>query len=405
MPADTGDELRTGLSWFIERSLGHGRAPTAGSSSNRSRACDRRGGVPVAPWLAPPCPVRRLCTQETCSSVEHYLNRVCGRPCTSISDPALPVGWRLFSGVVPTSILHDVPRELEALRVGAHYEITFRGGLRLGRGAAWLAGAPPSVMLAGDTSATPPRFDGEPVDVRDDGELDLGSKLHASGEHTVEVGPIRRRVAIVMPKVHEALCKPLIDAEGPCLVALPGGVWTLIGARTDEVVTSIDAGGDGAVAYPTFRAEWAISSTRPRRGAVLCLSRDSATPKGGDPDLTEQQYSALDQITKTEPEPQVVGIVGEVAPGFHGWPPIIRYPSGRELALTSTGELVSPDALPPLAADAPQRTWAAAVCGAGARPARLGTIFDGAKADGIRNLWSAYHDAAVALEHHWNRAG
>lgn len=401
---EAGCELKDGLAWTANAGgrtvelRRPGSAAIALAPATDLAGYLSRHGLP----LGARCAV--LCTDAICGTVERYLHQVSQSRCTPISHPGLPRGWRLFAEIAVTKVQDEVPRELEALEVSGHYEVMFSGGLRLGRGASWLAGAPPSVIVAGDTTHAAPLVDGEPVGVGSDGELDVSRQLDTPGEHVVEVGPVRRRIEVVAPEVRAGDLTALFETDQPAPLALPEGTWTLIGARTDEVTQAIAAGSEGAVAYPTFCPQWAVSGDSPRRSTVLCLVDRPETPKGGTSELTERQYQTLDEITRTNPEARVVGIVGEVAPGFHGWPPIIRYSSGNELALTSDGDLVEPQTILPLPPDAPQRAWVSAVCQAGSPPYRLGTVKSDAAEDEVRDTWSSYHDAAVALEHHWNRA-
>jgi len=403
VPVDGGSELHEGFTWAMTTPTGVAElhrppatvialAPARDTTGYLSRQ-GLIGGVRSAV----------LCREERADAVEQYLSFVAERRCQAVRPAAVPDGWCLFPTVLPSRLPEVVPGGLEALAVSFGAEIIVTGGLRIARGAVWLAGAAPTVLLGGNGGRLVPRVDGDEVEMSDDGALNDGGRLDAPGLHVVEAGAARRRIEVIEPDVNTSACATLAQEDAPHVVALPPGDWIVVGAQTDEVAQALDVGPHGALARADFDPQWAISIEH-GLSTVLCLSERPGTPTGGGFNLTAAQFHALDELVKAQPGACVVGIAGDAAPGSHGWPPIIRYASGDERVLNAEGRLVAFDALTPMPHDAPQLKWASAIEDAGTVPGRLGAVVSGLNSANLRESWTAYHTAAHELKHHWSRS-
>lgn len=220
-----------------------------------------------------------LCVAELESAVRDYLSDVSATACAAVDHPAVPDGWRLFPRVVA---VRNVPPEpaLEVLTVDSAVEILVTGGLRLGRRAAWLVGAPPRISVAGIGPGQEVLVDGHRVAVGEGGLLALDSALASAGSHSVHAGRVRRRVEMVeathgwraqlLTNGYEVAARP---------VALPSGSWTVIGAEPGQVTSASSVGRAGVIAMPSFDPVWAISVGPRGDSAVLALSVDPVEPR------------------------------------------------------------------------------------------------------------------------------
>lgn len=214
-----------------------------------------------------------LCTVERASAVADFLSRVSGTACQPANYPDMPEGWRLFPAVVPRTNIPN-PEGLDAIAVETAVSVTFQGGLRVGRRSAWMAGAPPAVLIGG-ANGVAAAVDGCPVSV-EDGRIDASDHLDV-GQHVLEVGRVRRRIEIVEPEGRWEDYVSLVGANGRGAVALPPGPWAVIGAKAGQVATGMASSVGGLVAA-SFPPVWAVS-TRAGRGAyVLRIAEHSAPP-------------------------------------------------------------------------------------------------------------------------------
>jgi len=271
---DDGPALRDGFQWTQSSPQGAIALSRPASSVIALRpATDFTGylsqqGIPLGIRSAV------LCTVERVSAVADFLSRVSGTACQPASYPDMPEGWRLFPAVVPRSNIPS-PTGLDALAVETAVSVAFQGGLRVGRRSAWMAGAPPTVLIGGANGVTA-AVDGCPVSV-EDGCIDATDHLDV-GQHVLEVGRVRRRIEIVEPEEQWEDYVALVGSNGSGAIALPPGPWAVIGAKAGQVATGTASSVGGFVAA-SFPPVWAVS-TRAGRGAyVLRIAERSAPPE------------------------------------------------------------------------------------------------------------------------------
>jgi hypothetical protein len=218
-----------------------------------------------------------LCVKPMEAAAEEYLTAVTSVRCRALDHPAVPDGWRLFSGIIPKRV-EPPPSGLDALAVESSATVILRGGLRVGRRAAWLLGAPPSILLGGPEGLTA-TIDGRPAPVRQ-GLLDASGRLGV-GQHIVAVGRVRRRLEILEPEGRWDECTPLVGITNGAIqtsVALPPGGWTVIGARPDQVARAA-CSDRGTLVAATFDPVWAVSVGGGPGATVLCLTDPPPTPQ------------------------------------------------------------------------------------------------------------------------------
>jgi hypothetical protein len=284
-----------------------------------------------------------LCREDLAEAAGEYLSDISNRRCIPVNHPAVPIGWRLFTGVVAHEAAATVPSELDALSVESLVDIVSVGGVRLGRRSTWLAGAPPHLMISGWDGGLNVTIDGVAAETGADGELRDEGLLARPGVHLLRVGPLRRRIEIVEPAVRWSKCRPLAPnepAKAHQVVTLPPGSWSVIGARPGEVARPHTESSRGGLARCAFEPVWAISVGPGRRSAVLGL-------------------------TKHPLPPTTVGSV----------------PTGRRQAAAVA--------------------WASLVYEAAVRRGLLGSMFNDAEAEAIRRVWYAYFRAARQLKRQW----
>jgi hypothetical protein len=267
MTADDGPELESGFLWV-------GSSPRGPVSLHRppSKAIALRPEADVTGYLSQrglPLGVESavLCTASLEPAVEEFLSRVTSSRCRAMDHTAVPNGWRLFSRIVPRGS-EPPPPGLEALAVESTATVVLRGGLRLGRRAAWLAGAPPAILIGGPDGLAV-TIDGHPATLRD-GVLDPG-KWVGIGSHVIEAARVRRRFEIVEPDDNWG--SPLVDVDDKPVrlsVALPSGSWTVIGARPGQVVRAASSG-RGSIVSASFPPVWAVSVGSGPGATVVCL--------------------------------------------------------------------------------------------------------------------------------------
>jgi hypothetical protein len=280
-----------------------------------------------------------LCSAPLEAAAEEFLSTVTSVRCRALDHRAVPDGWRLFSGIVPKSS-EPPPPGLDALGVESAATVILRGGLRVGRRATWLADAPPTILVGGPDGLTA-TIDSRPVAVRD-GVVHPSGYLEV-GPHLVEVGRVRRRLEIVEPEGRWDACAPLVGAANGhtrLCVALPPGLWTVIGARPDQVARGASSDRGTLVAAP-FRPIWAVSLGTRRGATVLCL-------------------------TQRPPAPEAVDF-GRSRPG------------------------------------APASAWTSAVYDAHIRRPRLGWLCEAGPGVDLRAAWRSYWLASKALKRRWRR--
>jgi hypothetical protein len=339
--ADDGPALENGFVWISPSLQGQvslhrppSRAIALRPSADFTGYISQRG-LP----LGIECAV--LCTASTERTVGEYLSTVTSSGCHALSHPAVPRGWRLFPGIVPTRI-DPPPHGLDSLAIESAVTVILKGGLRVGRRATWLSGAAPTVLVSG-VQDLPATIDGVPATVTN-GVLDATDRLGV-GPHVVEVGRVRRRLEIVDPAVRRDLSTPLVGAAGGLglqPVALPPGPWTVIGPQPDQVAR-IPTSDRGTLVALSFQPVWAIALGARRGSSCLCLT---------------------------------------------GRPPSAR---------TTQFGRARPDI------SAPARTWASVIYDAQVRRPRLGWLYEAGPGEDLWKAWRGYWLASRALRRRWRR--
>jgi len=278
--AEEGHLLETGFRWVSSSPRGEislHRAPSTAIAlvpSSDFTGYLSQTGLPLGIGSAV------LCIEQLEEAASQFFSRVTGEHCRPIDSPAVPDGWRLFPGIVPRKIVAP-PQGLDAIAIEPGARVIFRGGLRVGRGARWLSGAPPSILVGGngDLQAT---LDGQPAKMTD-GVLEASDCLGV-GNHVVSVGGTRRQLRIVEANGDWSHCIPLVPVANNSnyrhAVALPRGSWTVIGIRPDEVAKGAQTD-NGTLLATTFRPVWAVSVGAGRGASVLCLADHPPAPVVG----------------------------------------------------------------------------------------------------------------------------
>lgn len=220
-------------------------------------------------------PGAALCGEALARLAAEYLSGISAQRCVPLNHPGLPDGWRLFTGIKPQRKSEAPPAGLEALAVEAAVNLIPVGGLRLGSRWAWLAGAPPRLMMAGLEVGERVAVDGEPVAVAEDGTLTGLGQLTRPGTHIVEAAGLRRRIEIVESEVR---CGSQEHGPLRTVVVLPRGSWTLVGATPGEVALPAFRSRRGAVAWCAFPVVWAVEVGAGPDARVLCLSPKPPSP-------------------------------------------------------------------------------------------------------------------------------
>lgn len=221
-----------------------------------------------------------LCRDALVLPAQKYLESVMGKRCAPVQPPNMPAGWALFTGVNPVRRLPP-PDGLEALEIVTNLEIIPQGGLRLGRRWAWLAEAPPKLLVAGFGPGESAAIDGERVEVDDGGVIRDEGRLTRPGVHVVEVGRVLRRLEVVDPEIAVADFPGAATADvgRRHVAALPCGSWTVIGSHPGDAAHSVSRSwGQGALAYCPFDPVWALSYGYGRGAVVLCLVEQPPPP-------------------------------------------------------------------------------------------------------------------------------
>lgn len=277
--AEDGADLRSGFSWEAKSQELRVVLRRAGTSAIAMTPSEFAGPISHKGLLLGAVGAV-LCLDGLVEQARQYLEGVTGQRSVAVQLPNLPAGWSLFTGIKPVQ-RRPPPGGLEALEVLSDVEIIPRGGLRLGRRWAWLAGAPPTLLVAGFDPTQPIRIDGELVRVDDGGVLIDHGWLARPGVHVVEVGRLRRRVEIVEPDLVAAdlLGGALLDDRRGGSVGLPRGSWTVVGPRPgDAVWTAGGRWGEGVLVTCAFDPVWAVAAGPGPGAIVLSLSEDLPAP-------------------------------------------------------------------------------------------------------------------------------
>jgi hypothetical protein len=211
-----------------------------------------------------------LCQEGVAQAAAEYLSHVAERQCSPLRHQDLPVGWSLFAGVVARRVA-PAPGGLESLDVQSNIGLIPSGGIRLGKRWSWLQGAPPKLIVTGSEPGLTVTVDGNPATVDDDGILLVPESSSAVGSHVVQVGPLRRTVEIVEPSLganSSAASADSTRAIARALIALPPGMWTVVGSVPGQIARPKYAHRGGTIVECSFCPSWAIR-LGPSRGATV----------------------------------------------------------------------------------------------------------------------------------------
>jgi len=277
---EDGAELQNGFSWEAASDGIHIVLHRTGASAIAMAPSEFAGPISHAGLLLNTSGAA-LCREPLVVPAQQYLEGVTGQRCMPLRHPAMPSGWTLFTGVKPVR-RQQPPNGLEALEVLTNVEIIAQGGLRLGRRWAWLAEAPPKLLVAGFDPGENATIDGEPVELEEDGVLRDHGHLAEPGVHVVQVGRVRRRIEIVDPEVAVTTFADDPANDPRRVAALPWGSWAVIGSRPGTLAYALSRHrGQGILARCPFEAVWAISFGYGRGTVVHCISEQPPPPERG----------------------------------------------------------------------------------------------------------------------------
>lgn len=222
-----------------------------------------------------------LCVEQLKDEVSAYLGEATGTRCNTSSQTDLPEGWVLFQNVIPVRRPEPPAFSSGELDIETSADIKAVGGLKLGRRQVWALGAPPRVFVSGEFELASVAIDGEAVPVGEGGELLDGGRLAAPGLHQISAARVQRRVEIAEPTLAPFLMSEAHSHEHEdsqrTPVALPQGLWYLVGSRPGEVCGSGPRGDPPELLYCPFKPIWAISR-RPGSAFVFCLVEHPTGP-------------------------------------------------------------------------------------------------------------------------------
>lgn len=276
--ADDGPDLESGFQWACSSPTGKFTLQRQSSRVIALRPAEFVTGFLSQRGLPFGVASAVLCIDALEGEVGDFLTRVTSVRCRAMRGETVPNGWCLFSGVVPQQI-EPTPPGLEPIAIDPAVTVILQGGLRIGRRAAWLAGAPPSILIggAGDLAVA---IDRKAAAVHG-GIVDTSQHLGV-GVHVLEVGRVRRKLEIVESPETWGDLEPLVADDGDeRAVALPPGRWTVIGSRPDEVATAVPSN-RGTLIAARFRPVWAVRVGIGRGADVLCLTPSPPSPETRD---------------------------------------------------------------------------------------------------------------------------
>ena len=273
IPSEDGRELVEGFEWEIVAGRlrlvlrRQGASAIALPESEYTGYVSRKGLQLGARGAA-------LCCDGLATQAAEYLSEISKQRCSPLRHPNVPQGWQLFVWK-RTQQPAPPPDGLEELIVEAAVDLIPAGGLRLGSRWAWLAGAPPLLIVAGLGAGETVTLDAKPITVTEDGMLAADGHLWQPGVHIVDAGGLRRRIEIVEAEVRNPPREPVARRAA---LALPRGSWTVLGALPGEVVVPAWQSRAGAVASCTFTPVWAVEAAAGPGATVLCLCAKAPSP-------------------------------------------------------------------------------------------------------------------------------
>lgn len=221
-----------------------------------------------------------LCSEPLVDEVARYLEALSRERLQPRRDDTIPAGWCLFTDVRAVKECSPPPG-LENLGVESSLALVPEGGLRLGRRWSWLESAPARLTLVGSHHGLAARVDGQDVPLDEGGRVQTNT-LHTAGQHVVEIGNrLRQRVTVLQGTVHPD-CRSWSEAcSGFGSVAVPTGLWFVLGAASGEC-ESVLAPPEGALVRPMFQAQWAVRvGSGPGATAIHIHDRSFVAGAGG----------------------------------------------------------------------------------------------------------------------------
>lgn len=278
--SEDGPKLRAGFEWSVvegQQQLILRRPASHAIPLTPSRQCS---GFLSSRGLMRGIVCAALCEAEAEVEAKDYLSFISSKDCRPSRHERVPEGWSLFTEVKPMRASCP-PQVLDSLAVDLGVEVIPVGGLRLGRGFAWLQGAAPKLLVSGLDPDGKAFVDGKAVPIGADGVLQVNGALSSPGVHVVEAGGTRRNIEIASPSLPTPRGRKAVDelpTSRPAVVALPRGDWTLIGALPGEVFSTSLVHQGGGAARCGFAPVWAIRVGTGRGAEVLCVSRVPSLP-------------------------------------------------------------------------------------------------------------------------------
>ncbi|MEH1770997.1 MAG: hypothetical protein V7L30_32120 [Nostoc sp.] len=277
-----GRDLREGFSWSTKSNNIQFVLQRAGCSAIALAPSSDYTGFVSRHSLPSGIACNVLVHEDVTKNAREYFEEISSRSFNPIHDKRLPNGWCLFRDVKAEKYVANIPSGLESLYVESAVEIVLSGGLRLGKKAAWLLGAPPRLMITGLQEGQQPKIDGIPITIAEDGTLvDLSHLMHP-GVHRIEVGSVYKNIEIVEPEINfdrerQNFYRTSVTGSH---VALPPGNWTIIGANPGEVTqATIYESQQGIIVKSSFQAVWAIEFGSGTGARVVCLAKSPPCPK------------------------------------------------------------------------------------------------------------------------------
>lgn len=232
-----------------------------------------------------------MCVDALAPLVEQYLSKVTGAACRPIKPQSFPHGWVLFTGINARTPVTPPPG-LEALSPDSTIRILCSGGLRVAN--AYLNGAPPTILVSGTPAARPPvSIDGNAVDLDMDGFIKDSSRILTKGSHIIKAGPKAKTIEIVQSDLAHALTvAPNLHSAGRqhkvrTRVALPPGIWQVLGARIGEIGQIHSVSRQGIIFDCPFPPVWAVCCESRRKPRVICL-----VPQPQEPEMPSRKLLA-----------------------------------------------------------------------------------------------------------------
>lgn len=272
VPLEPGDgtALRDGLSWRMIAGSDQFILQRTGAQVLALTPSEFDGPISHGSLvLGASCAV--MCVDETADRVARHLEAITGKRSLAVNAASVPIGWRLFTNVVPVRRV-EPPAGLDSLAIRSAIEVVPRGGLRLGRRWSWLVGAPPTLVVTGLEGGEAILLNDESVQVSVEGVVQDEGRLSHPGVHVLQARHVVRRIEILEPQ-NQAFDSQISDSRRQHAAALPPGKWIVLGARPGDVAYATSGRyGAGAFAVCSFEPMWAVSYSGGPGAVVISLS-------------------------------------------------------------------------------------------------------------------------------------